>query len=208
MRRQSSLRPPLRFLLWMGVLVGLLSTVAPLRADAIPYANVGTQAPVNLFTATNTGPVWAYFYGSDAAYNSEIGLLVENVSTHTVGLLNHISFVGQSLDLGSAAAGDTLVFQLVVITTCDTWYSDPSLNSDDLNHTYATDFTGSGKTPVGTYIAFEDYRGGGDLDYNDYQFVATNVTRNAVPEPAALGLLIAGLATVAIEKRRARRAQA
>jgi hypothetical protein len=50
-------------------------------ADAIPYPNVGTPNPaIYTFTATSTGDIVAYFAaGSTAAYDNQLGLLVNGV---------------------------------------------------------------------------------------------------------------------------------
>jgi hypothetical protein len=89
-----------------------------------------------------------------------------------------------------------------VATTGDIFYSDTSLNLDGVNHVYSTSFSGAGTVPAGTYVAFEDLRGGGDLNYFDETFVFTNVATNAVPEPANLALLMAGLGLVGFMARR------
>jgi hypothetical protein len=175
----------------------VISTPSLLRADFIPYPNVGTPAPANVFTATSTGDIMAYFYGSDAGYDSTIGLRINNLSTGVTGLPNHGSVQGQSINLGWANAGDLLTFELVVANLGYSWYSDPSLNSDGKNHVYATSFSGSNTIPAGVFIAFEDLPGLGDVDYNDHAFVVTNVSIRKVPDAAstlALGALaIAGL---------------
>ena len=173
-------------------------------ADAIPYPNIGTIAPTNTFTATNTGEILAYFYATDAGYTSEIGLLVNGVSTGVFGLINHSSSHGDMIDLGHANAGDTLVFQLFVFDTNSSWYSDPSMNSDSVNHTYATTFSGDSLIPVGIYVAFEDLpNGSSDWDYNDHQFVFTNAS-TTTPEPASAMLLAGGLGLLSAWKKRNR----
>lgn len=189
----------------LGLLVVLLVALPVfMMADPIPYGNPGTIAPSHTFTATATGDIIAYFYASDAGYDSNIGLRVNNVSTGVVGLPNHASFHGQQLDLGHANAGDILVFQLFVSNTNSSWYSDPSLNSDGVNHVYSTSFAGDGTIPAGIYVAFEDLPNGGtDWDYNDHQFVFTNVA-TSTPEPASAMLLAGGLGLLGMWRKRNR----
>jgi len=174
-------------------------------AGTIPYSNIGTIAPAQTFTATNTGDIIAYFYTSDAGYSSEIGLLVNGVSTGIFGLPNHASNHGDMLDLGHANAGDSLIFQLYVSSTNSSWYSDPSLNSDGVNHAYSTTFGGDSKIPAGIYVAFEDLpNGSADWDYNDHQFVFTNVGSSSTPEPASAMLLAGGLGLLGLRRKRNR----
>jgi hypothetical protein len=162
------------------------------NAGSIPYANIGTEASNNSFTATSNGTVTAYFYASDAGYTSQIGLLVNGVSTGIYGLTNHSSTYGQSLVLGNVNTGDSLEFVLKVLTTSSYWYSSSIHNSDLKNHAYSTSFNGDTFIPVGTYIGFEDLPNLGDIDYNDHQFVFTNVSRD-LPEPGTMALFGLGL---------------
>src|SRR3954452_7286877 len=108
--KETNLKTKLLFLALAMVLV----VPASLMADSIPYGNIGTQAPVNVFTATSTGPLTAYFFTSDAGYTSNIGMLINDVSTGVFGLNNHLSSHGDSVVLGNVNAGDTIEFQLYV----------------------------------------------------------------------------------------------
>ena len=98
------------------------------RADAIPYPCCGYNATTYTFTATSTGEIDAYFAGSTAGYDNELGLWVNGVSTGIIGLDNHTSALGQELDLGSVMAGDTLVFVLQNNSLGEDAYSNPALN--------------------------------------------------------------------------------
>ena len=115
--------------------------------------------------------------------------------------------VGDSFVLGFVTAGQTLTFQLRTLNPqLGNAFSDPTLNGPfdggtGIQHVYSTAYTATspiiGSIPVGTYVGFEDLPGGGDRDYNDLQFVFTNVgvTTHSVPGPivgAGLpGLLLA-----------------
>jgi hypothetical protein len=198
------------------VALGLLAVPTTVLAGPIPYPNVGTLNPATYtFTATATGDLVAYFFGSSASYGSDIGLIVDNLSQGIYGLENHTSFYGQPLVLsipGAVHAGDVLEFQLRVNTTGGdpvssvtySLYSTPGLNSDGLQHIYSTSWAGDGTIPAGTYIAFEDIvpATAGDMDYNDHQFVFTNVGVGVPDGGSTLALLGAALAGIGLIRRR------
>lgn len=173
-------------------------------AGPVPYPNPGILNSVTYnFTAASTGDVVAYFWGSTAGYTSTLSLLVNGVDTGITGLNNHTSVYGDFLNFGSVNAGDVLVFRLNVLSTGDAWYSNAALNYDGLNHIYSTDFVGDAFIPSGTFVSFEDLPYGGDLNYNDEDFVFTNVRDlNAVPEPLSALLLATGLLGAAVVRRR------
>jgi len=201
-------------------LVALAGATQIAKADLIPYGNVGTPNPVTYtFTAAASGDIIAYFAGSTASYDNELGMLVNGVSTGVIGLDNHTSALGQSLNLGYANAGDTLVFVLQNNTLGMDAYSDPSLNtaydingSDGHNHVYSTAYTGGGpiidSIPAGTYVAFEDLPfPNPDFNYFDETYVFTDVAvTSTVPEPTtmlagALLLLPFGASTLRILRK-------
>jgi hypothetical protein len=178
-------------------------------AGAIPYPNPGTPNPVTYtFTAAATGDVMAYFGGSTASYDEEVGMLDNGVSTGVLGLDDHSSTIGQSLDLGHVTKGDTLTFSDDVFTIGTTWYSNPSMNSDGGNHVYST-FAAAGQvytgSPAGTYVAFEDLVfPDSDYNYFDDTFVFTNVS-TSVPEPASWALMLIGVGAIGAALRAPRR---
>jgi hypothetical protein len=189
-----------------AVVAFALAMAGTARADAIPYPTPGVQNPIlYTFTATSTGNITAYYFGSTASYINELTMLVNGSLTGIQGLNTSSSVHGQSLVLGSVNAGDTIVFKMVNISPggVGPWYSDKSLNSDGVNHVYATSFSGDLAIPAGTYVSFEDLAGGGDFNYNDENFVFTNVsTRVSTPETGSLVLLGIGLSMLAFGHRK------
>lgn len=179
--------------LWFGLLS--LSNAKSVNL----YSGAGTEnIDLYTFTAAATGEIGAYFYNSEAAYANTLVLLVNGVITpeSAAGVLNnHTSSKGDFVNLGSVQAGDVLTFQLNVLTTGRTFYSDKLLNADGVNHVYSTLFSGDAAhgIPTGTYVGFEDLRGGGDRDYDDEAFIFTNIVIPVVPEPETSAMLLAGL---------------
>lgn len=188
----------------IGVL-GLSLSTFNVRAAAVGYSSTGAHnSDSYAFTATSTGQINAYFYGATAAYSNTLTMLVNGVATAETlaGVFhNHSSQIGDFVNLGSVNAGDIITFQLNVLTTGKTWYSDNTLNSDQLNHVFSTGFSGDVENgiPAGTYVGFEDLIRGGDFDYNDEAFVFTNIS--AVPEPGTYAMLLAGLLMVGFKLR-------
>jgi hypothetical protein len=195
---------------FMGLAV-MFGAAFSLTASYIPYPNPGTIAPSQTFVASNSGDVTAYFYGSGAGYDETLGLFVNGQQVGTWGLDDHTSKYGQSIDFGYVAAGSTLVFAIDVSTTNTIIYSDPTLNSDQDNHVYATAFAGQtqkGVTiPAGTYIGFEDMLAArSDFNYTDEQFVLGNTSFNPLgsgagalaPEPTSLLSFGLGIFCIAI----------
>jgi hypothetical protein len=174
-----------------------------LRADSIPYGNVGQITPFVTFTAVSSGDLMAYFYDSGATFNEDLGLFVNGVQQGDYALQDHASSFGDSVNFGHVNAGDDIVFSLRVADTNYTLYSDLFGNPDFISHVYTTPFAGETRgditIPAGTFVGFEDsLLPFSDLNYNDEAFVFTNVSSSVVtPEPSPLllagGSLIIGL---------------
>ncbi|MDE2389847.1 MAG: DUF4114 domain-containing protein [Betaproteobacteria bacterium] len=189
--------------IWMMIFFSLISffSLASARAGAIPYPDSGAEN-INLysFTASSDGAIGGYFFDETAGFTNTLSLLVNGVVTPetAAGVLNnHTSSKGDFVNLGFVHAGDVLTFRLNVVTTGEALFSDKALNADGINHIYSTAFFGDAVhgIPGGTYVGFEDLRGGGDLDYDDETFVFTHIV-TVVPEPETYAMLLAGLGLI------------
>ena len=197
------------------------------QAAALPdYTSVGIENVTTYhFRASATGDLHGYFAGEDAGYTSTLGLLVNGAQVASGLFSNHSTAVGAFHDFGHVNAGDRLTF--FIQNQGGTYYSDTSMNNDGVNHVYASAFAGNSKVPAGTYVGFEDLYGGGDLDYNDLQFVFSEISSRTtssgltlldqgpssdvaisvsqVPVPAACPMFGAGLLVLGMIRYRKRR---
>jgi hypothetical protein len=187
-------------------------TIASISAwgDIIPYPTPGTIAPTVPLTATATGDVEGFFYGASAADLDEIRMCDLTSGTCSGFELPNTSPVGTEVDFGAVTAGDLIVFDLDNVTTSTILSSDPTRSDDLINHAYVTAYTATGPTaiagiPAGTYIGMEDLSiaQGSDLDYNDDQFVFTNVAAQ-VPEPSMLIVCIGLVGLLPVARRKLR----
>ncbi len=187
----------------MSLMLGATSTFA----DAIPYPTTGFENPVTYtFTATTSGHIIAYYAGSTASYENQLGMLINGtLSPSGYGLDNQLGLLlGTAFDLGAVSIGDSLVFVLHNVSPYGiNAYSDPSLNGPydggtGHNHVYSTPYTQTSpiidSIPSGTYVSFEDLAAfdSPDWNYHDENFVFSNVSVVASPDAASTLLLLAG----------------
>ena len=192
-----------------GLLLLALALVVSLPAFAdgcIPYCNVGTIAPTNIFTADSTGDITGYFVqggaasGGGAADLDFVRMLDITTGTTSAWLFNNqTTTAGTTADFGFANTGDTLVFEIENVTLGNLIFaSDPTLSEDGINHAYGTHFSGGilngAMIPAGSYVGMEDLPNGeSDWNYNDDSFVFVGVTAGTTPEPGTLALLGSGV---------------
>jgi hypothetical protein len=188
-----------------ATLAMLAAGSASAAADPV-YSPAGTINPTNYtFEAVATGDVYAYFLSESASYTETLGMAANNSTTAlgATGLSNQTSHRGNWIDLGHVTAGEIVTFFIHVSNTGLTFSSETSLNADGTNHVYSTSFPVAGALPAGTFISFEDLDTKvSDHDYNDTAYDITNV--RAVPEPASIGLMLAGLGLMGAVARRRR----
>lgn len=181
----------------------VIATAVTASADSIPYSNVGTEAPSHHFIVAADGDLIGYFSDSSAAYDDQIGVLVNGTQLGSYSLGNHSSTTGQSVNFGHVNAGDSVVFALNVLSEGYQLYSNSALNSDGGNHAYSTVFSGGSDIPAGLYVGFEDQLATiSDFDYNDEDIVFTNVAIATNPEPVSFVLFGTGLLALGLFRRK------
>jgi PEP-CTERM motif len=187
-----------RVVLWTFVVLAAVTTAA--RADPITPFTTGAGL------VALGGEVSIFFAGSDAGFSSQ--LFLSEPLLKGPYFPNHETAVGTSQALGPFAPGTELVFMLEVFETGDRFLTGPAArNRDGVVHAATQPFTGSQEIPTsGVLVEFEDFFGGGDFDFNDFSFVASNVALKAepVPEPGTFLLIGTGMLAALLVTRRRR----
>lgn len=189
-----------------------LALIASAAQAALPiYATPGSpNATTYSFTKIGDGDLTAFFVGDGGSLDLLLGVIAGGVDLGT-GLSDQDP-LGSSFNYGFVADGTELVFYIEV-NDGNTYFSDPSLNPGGLNHVFSASYAGGDTIGLATftpgdytYVGFEDLPGGGDLDYNDIEYVFENIRSGVIPEPASWALLITGFGLVGISARRRRMA--
>ena len=138
------------------------------QGSTIPYPNVGTIEPTNIFKASSTGAITGYFVqgaaasGGGAADLDFVGMLDVTTNTFSGWLFNNQTTTpGTIANFGHVSAGDTLVFELENVSLGNIIFaSDPTRSADGVNHVYQAAWGGGilngAAIPAGIYLGTED----------------------------------------------------
>jgi len=216
-----------------NVLPGMLNTIQQMLPDN-GHLNTQDLAAISLdpnkLVLSSDSTARVYFLGQDAGYRDTLGIsntgsplspgaaLIFPGALYTRGAnggsdtsgtnTNSTLSAGDFVDLGNLKAGTALDFFLLGnhAKNGEFFSTTPSLNSDGIIHAVNLAPNGSAYLLIG----FEDTKGGGDKNYNDFLFAveisgakSSNIVSLGAPEPSlALGALLAVGALFGFNRRR------
>jgi hypothetical protein len=186
-----------------SIAIAICASFAGLTAMAqgtiVPYPDIGTIIPnadAQLVYANGGDIVATYYHGISFGDNDVLyfnGTPIFN---------NWYNTPGDTVDLGTFAAGTLLNFTMENANYGNTWNMGSGTGNSDGNvHAYVVDnFPSSGNT----FVGWEDETTGetyADFNYNDLTFTFSNVT--PVPEPTTLALAgLGGLGLLLFRRRK------
>ena len=184
------------------------------EAQAINLEELGAiSVDINNLRLTYTQDVDVYFINEGANYRNQLGITSTGTTNFDQIIFNDITCttncsyngyrapsnqfgtpdgralqIGDYYNVGTVQAGSSLDFYLrqdgYGRNNANTWYTDATRNSDNLQHLLAYQYENY------LVLGWEDITGGGDLDYNDVVFVVDigeanldNIPTAAAPEP-------------------------
>ncbi|MGB5494480.1 MAG: DUF4114 domain-containing protein [Sedimenticolaceae bacterium] len=185
-----------RQVIWLGLLLTIMLSHTVAAGPTLGQPVLGGRMLV-----ANDGYVTAEFLGSDAGYFNSLYLDMPDAEDRFVFNKSTPLDLGP-VDLGWFSAGTELIFRLAVHNTGLSFFTgDADRNDDGLAHALATTVLDDAGTYI-TTVGFEDLFGGGDLDFNDFEFHLTNVIDPVlVSAPPVLALLALGLLGLGYQRR-------
>ncbi len=193
--------------LTLGVVGLLVGSIGSAYAGVIPFPDGGTAITIATygFTATSTGTLDAYFYGSTASDTDYLQISIDGGPVSQF-FENKTTAAGTEESF-AVIAGETVTLSLYDANTKTTLTATTS-NADGDNHAYVTPYSGAGPAgiPAGTLIAFEDRlkSQGSDFRYNDEQVVITDLS-DPVPELSTWAMMGLGFGALGFAGLRVRK---